>query len=116
LGGSTVNWQQDTGTAVVRQREEFFDTAGALKSDHSFTPSKLRLDEDPSRTVLGASWTEMYTDEVTAPLAQPASTATTTWTVEAVDEVVTVPAGTFSSTRRPEATTVRSGSLATSAR
>jgi len=99
LSGSTVNWQQDTGTSIVRHREEFFDVTGALKSDHQFTPEKLRLDEDPARTMLGASWTETYSDTVTAPLAQPASTATITWTVEAVDEMVTVPAGTFSCLR-----------------
>ena len=73
--------------------------AGGLKSDHLFTPEKLRLDEDPARTVVGASWAETYADAVTAPLAQPASTATVTWTVEAVDEQVTVPAGSFSCLR-----------------
>ena len=95
LSGSTVNWQQDTGTSIVRHREEFFDLTGTLKSDHLFTPDKLRLDEDPSHIVLGASWTETYTDAVTAPLAQAGTTATVTWTVEAVDEMVSVPAGTF---------------------
>jgi hypothetical protein len=99
LSGSTVNWQEDTGAAIVRHREQFFDSAGALKSDHVFTPRKLRLDEAPARTVLGASWTETYTDAVTAPAAQPSSTPTVTWTVEAVDETVTVPAGTFSCLR-----------------
>jgi hypothetical protein len=99
LTGSTVNWQEDTGSATVRHREEFLDPAGALKSDHLFTPRKLRLDEDPARIVVGASWTETYADAVTAPLAQPSSTVTVTWTVEAVDETVTVPAGTFACLR-----------------
>lgn len=99
LSGSTVNWQQDTGTSIVRHREEFFDVTGTLKSDHQFTPEKVRLDENPARTVLGASWTEAYSDTVTAPLAQPAASATVTWTVEAVDEMITVPAGTFSCLR-----------------
>jgi len=44
-------------------------------------------------------WDSNHADEVTAPLAQPASTATVTWTVEAVNEMVTVPAGTFSCLR-----------------
>jgi hypothetical protein len=101
LSGSTVNWQQDTGTSVVRHREQFFGTTGALTTDHLFTPEKLRLDEDPSHIVLGASWTEMYSDAVTAPAAQPATTATVTWTVEAVDEMVSVPAGYASSSAIP---------------
>src|SRR5262249_4312714 len=99
LGGSTVNWQEDTGSAIVRHREEFFDMAGALKSDHLFTPRKLRLDEDPSHLAAGATWTETYADDVTAPAAQPSISSTVTWTVEAVDEMVTVPAGTFSCLR-----------------
>jgi len=99
LSGATLNWQQDTGTAIVRHREQFLDPAGALKSDHLFTPRKLRLDEDPARIVAGASWTETYDDVVTAPVSQPASPVTVTWTVEAVNEMVTVPAGTFSCLR-----------------
>lgn len=99
LGGSTVNWQEDTGTAIVRHREQFLDQAGALMSDHLFTPRKLRLDEAAGRLVAGASWTETYTDAVTAPAAQPGGAVTVTWTVEAVDERVTVPAGTFSCLR-----------------
>lgn len=99
LSGYTVNWQQDTGTATVRHREQFFDATGALKSDHVYTPSKLRLDEDPAHLVVGASWTEMYTDDVTAPTVVPSRAATATWTVEAIDEMVSVPAGTFSCLR-----------------
>jgi hypothetical protein len=94
LVGSTVNWQEDTGTAVVRHREQFFDAGGLLKSDHLFTPNKLRLDESAARTALNASWVETYTD-----VANASTTITVAWTVEAVDEMVTVPAGTFSCLR-----------------
>jgi hypothetical protein len=90
LTGSTVNWQQDTGTAVVRHREQFLDTKGAIMTDHYYLPSKLRLDESPAHTTLGATWTEVYTDQVTV-----SASVSVTWTVEAVDEMVTVPAGTF---------------------
>jgi hypothetical protein len=58
LSGATVNWQQDTRTATIRHREQFLDPSGGLLSDHLYTPSKLRLDEDTARTVLNASWTE----------------------------------------------------------
>jgi len=90
LSGSTVNWQQDTGTATIRHREQFFDTSGAITSDHYFLPSKLRLDESAAHTTLGARWTENYNDQVTSSAA-----VSVAWTVEAVDEMVTVPAGTF---------------------
>src|SRR5262249_50452991 len=90
LTGSTVNWQQDTGTAVVRHREQFLDTRGAIMTDHYYLLSKLRLDESPAHTTLGATWTEVYTDQVTT-----IASVSVAWTVEAVDEMVTVPAGTF---------------------
>jgi hypothetical protein len=103
LSGSVVNWQQDTGTSVVRHREQFLDTSGALTSDHVYTPSKLRLDESAAHTTVGATWTETFTDA-------SVSTASITvhWTVDAVDESVTVPAGTFKCLR---VHSVESGSL-----
>lgn len=90
LTGSTVNWQEDTGTATVRHREQFLDAAGAIMTDHYYLPSKLRLDESAAHTSLGATWTELYTDQVTV-----SGSVSVAWTVEAVDEAVTVPAGTF---------------------
>jgi hypothetical protein len=94
LGGSVINWQQDTGTSVVRHREQFFDAAGTLTSDHLYTPDKLRLDESPTHTTMGATWTESFMDASTV-----TTTITVQWMVEAVDEMVTVPAGTFSCLR-----------------
>jgi hypothetical protein len=102
LSGSTVNWQQDTGSATIRHREEFLDPSGAVTSDHLYLPGKLRLDEAPAHLALNATWTETYSDQVTAsstPRVQPTTTITVSWTVEAVDEVVTVPAGTFTCVR-----------------
>jgi hypothetical protein len=100
LTGSTLNWQQDTGTALVRHRERFFDLTGAVRSDHEYVPSVQRLDESPTHLVAGASWTEKVTDTKTAPGAAPVTaTVDVTWTVEAVNENVTVPAGTFSCIR-----------------
>jgi hypothetical protein len=94
LSGATVNWQQDTGTAIVRHREQFLDASGALQSDHVFTPGKLRLDETPAHQLLNATWVETYTD-----VAAASTMVTVNWTVEAVDESVTVPAGTFTCLR-----------------
>lgn len=99
LGGATVNWQQDTGTAIVRHREQFLDSAGAVQSDHLYAPSKIRLDESAARTALNARWTETYSDTVTAPTTAAPLTVSASWVVEAVNETVTVPAGTFSCLR-----------------
>jgi hypothetical protein len=90
LSGSTVNWQQDTGTSVVRHREQFLDTTGAVMSDHIYSPSKLRLDESAAHTAMGATWTETFMDMTTT-----TTTVNVQWTVEGVDESVAVPAGTF---------------------
>jgi len=102
LSGSTVNWQQDTGTAIVRHREQFLDAASAIMSDHLYSPSKLRLDESAAHTIANAAWTETFTDDVTASSTarvQPTTTVNVSWTVEAVAEMVTVPAGTFTCLR-----------------
>jgi len=101
LTGSTVNWQQDLTTSVVRQREQFFDLAGSMQSDYIFEPDRLRLDESPEHLVLGATWTENHganLDDLVNRIQKPV-TFTAVWTVEAVDEPVTVPAGTFSCLR-----------------
>ncbi len=97
LTGGTVNWQEDTGSAIVRHREQFSDATGAIVSDFLYNPSKLRLDESPVHMAVNATWTENYSDVVDR--AGVATTQTTpvvaTWTVVAVDEPVTVPAGLF---------------------
>jgi hypothetical protein len=51
--GATVSWQEDTGTSVVRHREQEFDAANAQLSDTFFTPSKLRLDESAAHLTNG---------------------------------------------------------------
>lgn len=95
VDGATVSWQADTGTSVVRHREQVFDLAGVMTSEQYYTPSKLRVDDVHLTT--GATWVDTYTEEtrnvasgVVTPIAK-----TETWTVEADAEAVTVPAGTF---------------------
>jgi hypothetical protein len=95
--GYTVSWQEDTGSAIVRHRELSYDVGDVLESDAIYTPGKLRLDEATDRLVAGATYVEQYRKTVT-----DASTGLTTtmdrqeeWVVEAVDEVVEVPAGRF---------------------
>lgn len=101
LIGSVVNWQQDLGTSIVRHREQFFDLKGVKLSDYVFTPYRLRLDESPAHTTKGATWTETHTATVDNLVTGTKVNASfsVAWTVEAVDDPVTVPAGTFSCLR-----------------
>lgn len=95
VDGATVSWQADTGTAIVRHREQVFDLTQAMTSEQYYTPSKLRVDD--AHLTAGATWVDAYTEEsrnvgtgVVTPIAK-----SETWTVEAAAELVTVPAGTF---------------------
>lgn len=100
LDGMTVSWQEDIGTAIVRHRERSFDAAGGLQTDEIYTPHKLRVDDSPAHRVAGATWTEAYTEDITDAAGQRTSTTKTeTWSVEAVDDTITVPAGTFTCVR-----------------
>lgn len=101
LKGGQVNWQQDTNASVVRHRVQDIDTTGTILTTHELVPSKLHLDEATGHLVVGATWTETYTDTKTTQSSGAVVTATVnvTWTVEAINESVTVPAGTFSCVR-----------------
>ena len=99
--GWTISWQQDLGSAIVRHREQAWREEGTMKEEEYFLPSKLRVDETPSRVTVDATWQETYTEKR---IDGDDGTFTTedkveTWTVEAVDEEVTVPAGTFKAIR-----------------
>lgn len=96
-GGATVGWQEDTGTSVVRHREQEFDAANKQLTDAFFTPSKLRLDESEAHLASGATFTTTHTEKSTDLSTMLTTTVdkTETWTVESLDDTVTVPAGTF---------------------
>jgi hypothetical protein len=101
LTGSTVNWQNDVGMVIARQREQFFDLQNVLLTDYVFTPYRVRLDETPAHTVTGASWVEMNTAAVDNLSLGVKTTGSFTvqWTVDSASETVTVPAGTFTCLR-----------------
>lgn len=96
-GGYTVSWQEDTGTAIIRHREQAFDATSAMKVEDYYLPGKLRVDESAERTADGAAWTESYQERVTDMVTSITTTADKDddWTVVARAESVTVPAGTF---------------------
>jgi hypothetical protein len=96
LAGYSLSWHSDDCTAINRHREQSFDTAGTLATDQFYVPAKLRVDETAAHLTLGATWTTAYTEvEVDAVTGTHTVSKDETWTVEAVDETVTVPAGTF---------------------
>lgn len=96
-GGYTISWQEDTGTAIVRHREQSFDAAGMQKTEEIYTPSKLRIDESEERLAMGTMYMDTYTEDVTDIRTGVMTSVEKTeeWTVVDDQVVVTVPAGTF---------------------
>jgi hypothetical protein len=94
--GHVVSWQEDRCTSIVRHREQSFDAGSVLLSDQFYVPGKLRVDETPAHVAVGATWTTEYTEVEVDPVNGTSTVSKQeAWTVEAVDEAVTVPAGTF---------------------
>jgi hypothetical protein len=96
-GGDTLSWQQDTGTSIVRHREQDFHVDGSMKTDSFYMPFKLRVDESAAHLAAGVDYELAFT-EIAKKIAD-GSTQTLqkgeTWSVVSVDEQVTVPAGSF---------------------
>jgi hypothetical protein len=93
----TISWQVEEGERVVRYREQSFHAgSGELEEDEHWEPAKLHVDMTAAHTVAGASWLEEYSETKSQPGEQDeTSTERDPWTVDAVDQIVTVPAGTF---------------------
>jgi hypothetical protein len=94
LDGQTVSWQERMGNLVIRHREQSFDLAGTMTREEWYDPYKLRLDESPEHVMAGAAaYVQSYNELVTGTTMPVAKSET--WTVLAVNQSVTVPAGTF---------------------
>jgi hypothetical protein len=89
-------WYESTDTDVRRHHDQEVDSSGNLSSEDWYTPYDLRVDEAADHLMAGAAWSLSYMDAHTS-AKKPATTTTINenWTTDAVDEVVTVPAGTF---------------------
>jgi hypothetical protein len=85
--GTTESWLRREGDALIRIRQQDFDTTGALEQTTAYVPSKLRLDESPERTAMGATFQETYQRTVTDPAGVELSNLTIVdeWTVLGVD-------------------------------
>ncbi|HEY4393886.1 MAG TPA: hypothetical protein VGP64_07485 [Polyangia bacterium] len=91
-----LTWYESTDTDVRRHHDQQMDASGNLSSEDWYTPYDLRVDESPDHLMAGAAWAMSYMD-AHASAKKPAATTTINenWTTDAVNEVVTVPAGTF---------------------
>jgi hypothetical protein len=93
----TISWQALSGDRVVRYREQaFHESTGELEEEEHWDPAKLHIDGSAAHTVEDASWLEEY-QETKLPVGKEPSTETARdrWSVDAIDQVITVPAGTF---------------------
>jgi hypothetical protein len=92
--GTIINWQEDTGDAVVRHRQE--DRAGNVHRDDLYLDYKGRLDESPDRLVEGATYSHSYTARtVVEGVELIVEHRVEHWEVVSTGEEVEVPAGTF---------------------
>lgn len=107
-------WYQMTDTDVRRLHDEQLDSSGAVSSDDWYMPYNLRIDETPDHLTEGAQWQLSYEDDHTSAKKPPkTSTTTENWSVDAVNETVTTPAGTFSAVRITRTDTAPGGSAKT---
>ncbi|MET0283697.1 MAG: hypothetical protein ABW352_04485, partial [Polyangiales bacterium] len=93
----TISWQNVEGDRVVRYREQSFHAkTGGLEAEEHWVPHKLHIDASAEHVARGASWLEEYEEtKLEAGEADDTQTRRDPWTVDAVDQQVTVPAGTF---------------------
>ena len=100
--GYSLSWHEDLGPAmgVVRHREETFTAGGVLERDEYYDAFKYRVDETPAHVATGATWSETYTETRIEPgMPEVVEEEIRDWVVEAAQESVTVPAGTFDALR-----------------
>jgi hypothetical protein len=94
--GVKLQWDVPNGSSVIRYEEQTLDASGNLTASRVYSPSALVVDESAQHLVAGATWTEMYGQVKTPSKKGKMTQETVNWTVQAVGESVTVPAGTFS--------------------
>lgn len=95
-----LTWYRQEGDLVVREHEQAMDVSNVLKSEDWYDPYRLRVDASPDHLVAGATWEWTYSNTHTS-RSKPTATVSLTesWKVDAVDEPVTVTAGTFAALR-----------------
>ena len=91
-----LTWYEQTATDVRRHHDQLSDTSGRQLSDEWYSPYLLRVDEAPEHLQPGATWTITYSKtKTTSSKPETMTNQAETWTVDGVDVVTAVPAGTF---------------------
>jgi hypothetical protein len=94
-GAQLISWWEDRGNQVVRHRELAIDGKGATYGDESFVPGRPVVDELPKHTTLAATWKQRFSDIILDSGDTYSDCKADKFQVQAVEETVTVPAGTF---------------------
>ena len=91
-----MTWYEQTQTDVRRHHDVMTDDQNRMLSDEWYTPYLLRVDESPEHLQAGAAWSINYTHtKVTSSKPMTETNKTENWTVDGVDVVTKVTAGTF---------------------
>lgn len=91
-----LTWYEQTMTDVRRHHDQLSDTTGRQLSDEWYSPYLLRVDEAPEHLQAGANWSITYSKtKTTSSKPTTMTNQAETWTVDGVDVVTAVPAGTF---------------------
>jgi hypothetical protein len=94
-GARLVAWWEDRGDQIVRHRELAIDGAGAEYGDETFLPARPVVDESSKHTTVAASWKQQFSDIIEDSGGTYSDCKSDRFEVEAVEERVSVPAGTF---------------------
>jgi serine/threonine protein kinase len=96
--GTGDRWFARRGSEIGFVHDKWYDSKGKFTSEVSFKPYRFRIADAGPHCVEGAKWTEVYDriefDLETGKPGAPKKLEEE-WTVKAVDEEITVPAGTF---------------------
>jgi hypothetical protein len=105
LADETVSWQRVDGTKVVRYEEQSYAPAigGGMPTPgllEWWDPYKLRVDWSEEHTRKSVQWNVTYNESSRDKAGMTTSHARNErWSVEAVNEMVTVPAGSYKTMR-----------------
>jgi hypothetical protein len=99
LDGGTMAWDQTSGSSIVRSEEQQLSQTGSVIVDKQYMPPIAVLDQAAAHLTAGASWTESYMELKTPSTKGKATKEQAVWTVESVDDSITVAAGTYTCIR-----------------
>jgi hypothetical protein len=96
LDGAIVSWDRVTRAGVVCDEQETRDLSDLVVSEDLYDPPATIVDERPARLEAGAEWSETIAETFPNARGRPRTKEVQVrWRTEAVDDEVTVPAGTF---------------------